>query len=153
MRKTLFLLFSGYLWAQDPLSLRDAVRLAIRENKAIAATAAGAQASDARITEARSGRLPKVNYSESFARSDNPVFVFSSLLTQHQFGPEDFNIGPLNRPDFLNNFQSQVTVDQVLYDAGQTRNAVKSAELARKMTGEEQRLVQMLSLIHISEPT
>jgi outer membrane protein TolC len=93
MRKTLLLLFSGYLWAQDPLSLRDAVRLAIRENKAIAATAAGAQASQARITEARSGRLPKVNYSESFARSDNPVFVFSSLLTQHQFGAEDFNEG------------------------------------------------------------
>ena len=143
MRKTLFLLFSGYLWAQDPLSLRDAVRLAIRENKAIAATAAGAQASQARITEARSGRLPKVNYSESFARSDNPVFVFSSLLTQHQFGAEDFNIGPLNRPDFLNNFQSQVTVDQVLYDAGQTRTAVKSAQLASQLTGEEQRRVQM----------
>jgi len=87
--------------------------------------------------------LPKINYSESFARSDNPVFVFSSLLTQHQFGLENFSIGPLNRPDFLNNFQSQVTVDQPLYDAGQTRNAVKSAELAQKMTVEEQRLVQM----------
>jgi outer membrane protein TolC len=143
MRKTLFLLFSGYLWAQDPLSLRDAVRLAIRENKAMAATAAGAQASQARIREARSGRLPKVNYSESFARSDSPVFVFSSLLTQHQFGPENFNIGPLNRPDFLNNFQSQVTVDQVLYDAGQTRNAVKSAQLASQLTAEEQRRVEM----------
>jgi outer membrane protein TolC len=143
MRKTLFLLCSGYLWAQDPLSLREAVRFAIRENKAIAATAAGMQASQARITEARSGRLPKVNYSESFARSDNPVFVFSSLLTQHQFGAEDFNIGPLNRPDFLNNFQSQLTVDQVLYDAGQTRNAVKSAQLASQLTAEEQRRVEM----------
>ena len=131
------------LWAQDPLSLRDAVRLAIRENKAIAGTTAGARASEARITQARAGMLPKVNYSESFARSNNPVFVFSSLLTQHQFGVENFAIGPLNRPDFLNNFQSQVTVDQPIYDAGQTRNAVKSAELARKMTGEEQRLVQM----------
>jgi outer membrane protein TolC len=69
--------------------------------------------------------------------------VFSSLLTEHQFGAENFNIGPLNRPDFLNNFQSQVTVDQVLYDAGQTRNAVKSAQLASKLAGEEQRRVQM----------
>src|ERR1039457_2606044 len=150
MRKTLFLLFSGYLWAQDPLSLHDAVRLAIHENKAIAATAAGAQASQARVTEARSGWLPKVNYSESFARSDNPVFVFSSLLTQHQFGPDNFNIGPLNRPDFLNNFQSQVTVDQVLYDAGQTRHAVKSAELTKKMTGEEQRSVQMQAISRVA---
>jgi outer membrane protein TolC len=101
------------------------------------------RASAARIDEARAGKLPKLNYSESFVRSDNPVFVFSSLLTQHQFGVENFNIGPLNRPDSLNNFQSQLTVDQVLYDAGQTRNAVKSADLSRQMTGEEQRRTQM----------
>ncbi len=143
MRKLPLILFALPLCAQDPLSLRDAVRLALRQNKAIAATGAAARASDARLSEARGGLLPKVNYSESFARGDNPVFVFSSLLTQHQFGMDNFNIGPLNRPDSLNNFQSQVTVDQVLYDGGQTRNAVKSAELSQQMTGEEQRRVQM----------
>src|ERR1035438_1335116 len=143
MRTSLVFLLAVPLWAQDPLSLRDAVRISLRENKAIAGTTAGARASEARITQARAGMLPKINYSESFARSDNPVFVFSSLLTQHQFGLENFSIGPLNRPDFLNNFQSQLTVDQPLYDAGQTRNAVKSAELNQKMTVEEQRLVQM----------
>src|ERR1035437_8741442 len=143
MRTSLLFLLAVPLWAQDPLSLREAVRLSLRENKAIASTVAGVRASEARITQARGGMLPKVNYSESFARSDNPVFVFSSLLPQHQLGVENFAIGPLNRPDFLNNFQSQVTVDQPIYDAGQTRNAVKSAELAQKMTGEEQRLVQM----------
>jgi outer membrane protein len=143
MRKTIVFLLAVPLWAQDPLSLREAVRLGLRENKAIAGTAAGVRAADARITQARGGMLPKINYSESFARSDNPVFVFSSLLTQHQFGVENFAIGPLNRPDFLNNFQSQLTLDQILYDAGQTRNAVKSAELAQKITSEEQRRVQM----------
>ena len=86
--------------------MRDAVRLALRENRSIAGADAGALASAARIAQARGGMLPKVNYSESFARSNNPVFVFSSLLTQHQFGVENFAIGPLNRPDFLNNFQS-----------------------------------------------
>jgi outer membrane protein TolC len=149
MRKSLLLALAVPLLAQDPLfaqdslSLREAVRLALRENQAIAATSAGMRASAARIDETRAGRLPKLNYSESFARSDNPVFVFSSLLTQHQFGPGNFNIGPLNRPDSLNNFQSQLTVDQVLYDAGQTRNAVKSADLSRQMTGEEQRRTRM----------
>lgn len=80
---------------------------------------------------------------ESFARSDNPVFVFSSLLTQHRFGAENFAIGPLNRPDAVNNFQSQLTVDQVVYDAGQTRHAVRSAQLAENMTGEEDRRARM----------
>ena len=143
MRKSLVLLLAAPLFAQDSLSLRDAVRLALRENKAVAASAAGIRASAARVEEARAGRLPKLNYSESYARSDNPVFVFSSLLTQHQFGPEDFNIGPLNRPESLNDFQSVLSVDQPVYDAGQTRNAVKSAGLVRQMSAEQQRGTEM----------
>jgi outer membrane protein TolC len=143
MRNTIVFLLAIPIFAQDPLSLRDAIRLSLRENKAIAGATAAMGASGDRITQARGGTLPRVNYSESFARSDNPVFVFSSLLTQHQFGLENFAIGPLNRPDYLNNFQSQITVDQPIYDARQTRNAVKSAELAQKMTGEEQRRVEM----------
>jgi outer membrane protein TolC len=139
----LFFLVTASLWAQDTLSLRDAVRLALRESPSIAATTAETHASEKRILEARSGALPKVNYSESFTRSDNPVFVFGSLLTQHQFGEQNFNLGPLNRPDFLNNFQSLVTVDQPLYDAGQTRHAVRSAQLSHEMSGEEQRRVRM----------
>ena len=143
MRIALFLLLAVPLWAQEPLSVRQAAQLALHQNHAVAAAAAGVAAAGARVTQAHSGLLPKVNYSESFTRSDNPVFVFSSLLTQHQFGPEDFNIGPLNRPDALNNSQSLLTVDQVLYDAGQTRHAVQSAEIGRKLTGEEQRRVEM----------
>lgn len=143
MRKLLLLVLAMPLWAQDPLSLRDAVRLALRENKAVAASNAAERASTSRIAEAQAGRLPKLNYSESFTRSDNPVFVFSSLLTQHQFGPENFNIGPLNRPDSINNFQSVLAVDQTLYDAGQTRHAVQSADLSRQVSAEEQRRTQM----------
>jgi outer membrane protein TolC len=143
MRTSLLLILAVPLLAQDPLSLRDAVRLALRENKAIAASNAAMRASAARVDEARAGWLPKLNYSESYTRSDNPVFVFSSLLTQHQLGPDNFNIGPLNRPDSLNNFQSLVAVDQPIYDFGQTRNAVKSAGLSRQMTVEEQRAAEM----------
>ena len=143
MKKSLLWVLAVPLWAQDSLSLREAVQLALRENKAIASTDAGMRAAQSRIDQARAGKLPKLNYSESFTRSDNPVYVFSSLLTQHQFGAENFNIGPLNRPDSLNDFQSQLTVDQVLYDAGQTRNAVRSADLSRQMSGEDQRRTRM----------
>jgi outer membrane protein TolC len=143
MRATLAFLVAVPLFAQDSLSLHEAVGLALRGNKAIAGTTASLQASEARTAVARSRMLPRIDYSESFARSDNPVFVFSSLLTQHQFGLENFAIGPLNRPDPLNNFQSLVTVEQPIYDAGQTRRAIRSAELGRQMSCEEQRLVRM----------
>ncbi len=129
--------------AQDSMSLNDAVRLALQKNKSVDASVAAQKAAESRITEAKAGALPKVKYSESWARSDNPVFVFSSLLTQHQFGSDNFELGPLNRPDFLNNFQSQISADQPLYDAGQTRHAVRSAELTKDLTGEAGRRTQM----------
>src|SRR6266849_6651608 len=145
MKTTLLMLVWWSLpgWAQDPMSPKDAVHLALEKNQSVEASVAARRAAESRIAEARSGNLPKVNYSESWARSDNPVFVFYSLLTQHQFGEQNFQIGPLNRPDFLNNFQSQVTADQTLYDAGQTRHAVRSAELTKDMTSEEGRRTRM----------
>jgi outer membrane protein TolC len=129
--------------AQDAMSLKDAVHLALGKNKSVAASAAAGMAAESRITQARAGNLPKVSYTESWTRSDNPVFVFSSLLTQHQFAEENFQLGPLNRPDFLNNFQSQIGVDQTLFDAGRTKHAVRAAELSRDVTGEEGRHTQM----------
>ncbi len=129
--------------AQEPLSLKDAVHLALKQNKSIQAAGAATKAAEARITGARSGSLPKVNYSESWTRSDNPVFVFSSLLTQRQFGEQNFQIRALNEPGFLNNFQSQVTAEQSLFDAGQTKRAVRSAELTRDISGEDGRRTQM----------
>jgi outer membrane protein TolC len=80
-------------WAQDPMPLKDAVHQALDKNKSVEASVAARKAAESRIA-ARSGNLPKVNYSESWTRSDNPVFVFSSLLTQHQFGEQNFQIGP-----------------------------------------------------------
>ncbi len=145
MKKILLVLV---LWsvpggAQDAMSLKDAVRLALEKNKSMEASVAARKAAESRIAEARGGYLPKVNYSESWARSDNPIFVFSSLLTQHQFGEQNFQIGPLNRPDFLNNFQSQITADETVYDGGQTRHALRSAELTKDLASEEGRRTQM----------
>lgn len=138
-----FLVLSLPLWAQGPLSLQDAVKLALEKHPSMEAGRGAVKAAEMRIGEARSGYLPKLNYSESWARSNNPVFVFGSLLTQHQFGADNFAIGTLNRPDALNNFQSQLTVDQVVYDGGQTRLALKSADLGRGISVEDQRGVTM----------
>lgn len=143
MRIAIVALLALPLGAQTPLSLKDAVRLALEKHPTIEAVGAEVKAAETRIQQARSGYLPKLNYSESWQRSDNPVFVFSSLLTQHQFGEQNFAIGPLNRPDALNNFQSQVVVDQTVWDAGATKRQVRSAELGQQMASENQRRTRM----------
>src|SRR5690348_15478748 len=107
---TLFALAAPALLAQEALSLREAVDLALHTSPLSAAAEAGEREAEARIHETRAGYLPRVQYSEGLQRGNNPVFVFSSLLTQHQFSEANFAIGSLNRPDAMNNHQSQLAV-------------------------------------------
>src|SRR4051794_7834477 len=92
--------------AQEALTLRQAIDLALQSNPLVAAAEAGEKEAQARIYQAQSHYLPRLYFSESFQRSNNPVFVFSSLLTQHQFSGANFAIDTLNRPDALSNYQS-----------------------------------------------
>jgi len=145
MKWTVVIALAGLLplWGQSALSLADAVRLALEHHPALEATRANQQAAQSRIEQARSGFLPKVVYSEAYQRSNNPVFVFGSLLTQHKFTEQNFDLGTLNSPNFLNNFQSRISADQVLFDAGGTRAQVRSAEAASQIAAEDERRAQM----------
>jgi outer membrane protein TolC len=140
MNRCIFILAGGLpLAAQEALSLRQAIDLALQSNPLAAAASAGEREAEARLRQARSGYLPRLSFSESFQRSNNPVFVFSSLLTQHQFTAANFDLGPLNRPEALNNTQARLTVEQVLWDSKQTSRGVEAARLAQKMAGEDTR--------------
>ena len=75
------LLAATPLFPQTALTLQDAVRMTLEKHPAVEGSASQTRSAEARIAEARGGYLPRVNYSESWTRSDNPVFVFSSLLT------------------------------------------------------------------------
>lgn len=119
--------------AGEPLTLRDAVNRALQQNPSLEAMQARERAAASQVDAARSGYLPRVNYQEMVQRGNNPVFVFSSLLTQRQFTERNFAISSLVRPDFVNNFQSMVTVDQVVFNAGRTGNAIQSAKIGKEM--------------------
>jgi outer membrane protein TolC len=137
--------------AQQQLSLQQAVETALHSHPAITAAAEQIKAADSRVEQARSGYLPKVNYQESFTRSNNPVFVFSSLLTQRQFTEQNFAIPTLNRPDFLNNFQSLVSVDQTLWDNRATKHQVRMAELGRTVSAEDERRARLNTMVRVIE--
>jgi outer membrane protein TolC len=136
---------------QDQLTLKAAVDEALQYNPSLKASAAVRDTAKADIGAAKSGVLPKVNYSESWTRSDNPVFVFSSLLTQRQFAQDNFALSALNQPDFLNNFQSLITADQPLYDAGKTKRATKMAELGDSSAAESVRATQMGVIAQVAQ--
>jgi outer membrane protein len=137
------------LVAQEVLSLRQAIDLALRLNPLMAAANAGEQEAEARIHQARSRYMPRVQFSESVQRSNNPAFVFTSLLTQRQFNEGNFAIGSLNRPGALNNYQSRLVVEQVLFDARQTSRGVEAARFTRKIASEDTRRSQSEVVLHV----
>lgn len=119
--------------AQDVLTVDGAVQNAVAHNATLrAARAAQAEAGE-RVTEARAGWLPRLSVTETWQRGDQPVFVFSSLLASRQFAAENFLIDTLNHPDATGFFQSSIAVEQLVFDGGQQRSAVQSAESHRSI--------------------
>jgi len=141
-KKLVYFGLIGPLFGQEALSLRDAVRFGLEHNTSMAAARERRSAAAARVGQANSGWLPRLNYAETWTRSDNPVFVFGSLLTQHQFTQQNFALGALNNPSALNNFQSQLSLDQTIYDAGHVRSATHFARLAEDVSAENKRRVE-----------
>ena len=100
-------------------------------------TAAGRQLADAQLQEARTGRWPSLQANETFTRSNNPVFVFGTLLEQGRFGPENFAIDSLNHPNAVNNFRSALTLRVPLFDQRQTETRTAQARIAQQEADQQ----------------
>jgi outer membrane protein TolC len=118
--------------APEELTLPLAVEVALRTNPLMRATAAGREIADAQAQEAKAGRFPLVQLSETWINGDNPVFVFGSLLEQGRFAQRNFDLRSLNNPDPLNNFRFGVTIKAPLFDGRQTATRVVVARLNQK---------------------
>ncbi|MCI0490501.1 MAG: TolC family protein [Blastocatellia bacterium] len=127
---------------QSELTLPLAVDIALRTNPLVRATASGREMADAQLDEARAGRYPFLQLSETVTRSNNPVFVFGSLLEQGRFGQENFDLSSLNNPSSLNNFRTALTFRIPVFDQRQTRTRINEAELGRRQADAQDELVR-----------
>jgi len=76
----------------EPLTPEGAVAIALANHPALRAADSDLAAASADRDLARSGYLPRLDLTEDWARSTNPVFVFASKLGQERFGPSDFAV-------------------------------------------------------------
>ncbi|MEZ5308196.1 MAG: TolC family protein [Pyrinomonadaceae bacterium] len=86
------------------------------------------------IEGARLGKKPSFEFSQQFTRSNNPTFVFASLLEQGRFGASNFAVDTLNHPDGVNNFRTMFSARMPLYDGHKTRTRVSQAELQKEQS-------------------
>jgi len=87
-----------------PLTLGEAIKMGLANNPQIAAVKSKVDASMAIVSQARSGFFPRVDISESFSRTTNPMWAFGTKLNQEVITSEDFDPQTLNDPEAINNF-------------------------------------------------
>lgn len=125
----------------EPLSLSEAVEIALSKNPLTRAAAAGRELADAQLAAARATRWPMFQVSESWTTSNNPVFVFGSLLEQGRFGPDNFLINSLNNPGSLTNFRGGLSVRVPLFDQRQSKARIDVAKLSQQQADQQTELV------------
>ncbi|MBI5191533.1 MAG: TolC family protein [Nitrospirae bacterium] len=121
------------------LGLPDCVRLALESNHGLKAEASKADAARAGVGKAASYFLPRLDISETYMRSDNPVMAFGSKLNQGMFTASDFDVARLNSPPAIDNFNLRVQLTQPVWNGGREiigyRRAKLGAEAADKSAG------------------
>jgi outer membrane protein TolC len=118
--------------AQAPLTLAEAVERARTQNPVARGAAASEREAAQRVTQAQAGYWPRIDLVESWQRGNQPVFVFSSLLSQRRFTAANFAIDALNNPPAVDNFKTAFTVEQPVFD-GSTKARVAGARIGREM--------------------
>lgn len=111
-------------FAQTPLSLTQAIDDALAHNPSLAAARASTRQAQAETRVARAEWMPRINFSEGWQRSTQPVSGFGTLLNARQFSAADFAIDRLNHPGVVDGFSRRLGVSQIVFDAGHTRAAV-----------------------------
>ena len=89
------------------------------------------KASCEQITQARSGMLPQVYITESYQRTNNPMWVFATKLNQGMITQEDFAPDYLNDPSTIENFNSRLWVNWPIFDGGRTLYGWRQANIGK----------------------
>jgi len=135
---------------QTRLTLTEAIARARSNNLDVRAAAGAEREAGARVSEVRGSYLPKVDLVESWQRSDQPVFVFSSLLAQRQFTAANFAIDTLNHPQATNNFRTAVTLDQPIYSPS-TAASLRTARLGHAIAGKQRVVLNQTLAVDVAD--
>jgi len=130
-------LFAQHTEQPSPLTLQQAVSIALEKNPERKAALADTKAASADVMEARSFLLPHVTFSETATRGNDPVYVFGSKLRQQRFTTADFALNVLNTPTPLSNFATRFGGTWNLFDSFGSWRGVNRAERVKDAAGHQ----------------
>ena len=131
------LVFGQQLQQPSPLTLRQAVNIALEKNPQRKAALAETQAASADVKQAKSLLFPHVTFSETATAGDDPVYVFGSKLRQQRFGASDFALNALNTPTPFGNFSTRFGGTWNLFDSLASWRSLNRAEREKDATDRQ----------------
>lgn len=123
--------------AAQPLTLLEAVKIALEKNPQRKAALADTKAASADIKEARSFLMPRVTFSETATRGNDPVYVFGSRLRQQRFTAADFALNTLNTPTPLGNYATRFGGTWNLFDSFASWRGLDRAKSAQDASAQQ----------------
>ena len=121
----------------SPVTLQQAVKIALEKNPARKAALADTEAASADVNLARSSLLPHIQFFENITDGNDPVYVFGSKLRERQFSTADFALNVLNEPTPLTNFVTGFGGAWNLFDSFASWHAVNRAERAQDAAAQQ----------------
>jgi outer membrane protein len=119
----------------SPITLQHAVTIALAKNPLHKAALADTKQSSADVREARSVLMPRVTFSETATRGNDPVYVFGSRLRQQRFTADDFSLNKLNTPLPFGNFSTRFGGTWSLFDSFASWRGVNRAKQMNDAAG------------------
>jgi outer membrane protein len=115
--------------AQEPLTLRQAIQQALKQNPDADIARAGTEEAKAGAALARTQLFPQIGFTEDISRGNDPVYVFGTKLRQQRFTTADFDLNALNRPEPVGNFATRFSGSWMAFDSLRTQKMIRSADL------------------------
>lgn len=117
----------------DPLTLAQAIALALERNPDLRAAAERMGIASAGVTEAASAFYPQVHARLSFARTDNPAQAFGMIVAQRRFSPTL----DINSPGATQNWRPELVATYSLFRGFQDASGVDAAKKGAEIAGFE----------------
>jgi outer membrane protein len=121
----------------SPLTLQQAVKIALEKNPLRKAAVADTRVAYADVREARSMLMPRLTFSETVTRGNDPVYVFGSKLRQQRFTAADFSLNTLNTPLPFGNFSTRFGGSWNLFDSFASWHGVNRAKQMNEAAGHQ----------------
>ncbi len=129
----LLLIFNQFVVGAS-LTLERAAGLMLEQNPALAQKAIESEIAQTEWNQSKTTYFPQLDFIQAWSKSNNPVYVFGTLLNQRSFTEADFAVDSLNNPDSISDNSSRFQLGWLLFDFGRRESQLNAAKIVYEIS-------------------